>query len=115
VNIVLTVTPSLNKIKGHWQIWNWRKRYIKELSGYCYFAPKTPKRAVLRIKRYGSRELDCDNLVAGLKPLLDAMKKTGLIVDDRSKWLEVKEFVQVKCKRGEEKLEVELVYDICEK
>lgn len=37
----------------------------------------------VRFTRYGSRELDYDNLVSGMKPLLDAIRIVGLIHDDR--------------------------------
>lgn len=38
--------------------------------------------AIVRIVRYGANLLDEDNLRGGMKPVIDALKAVGLIVDD---------------------------------
>lgn len=43
----------------------------------------------LDIERHGSRELDPDNLRGGMKPLIDAIRRHGLIFDDNPKWLDL--------------------------
>jgi len=64
--------------------------------------PKQRKRKVI-ITSYRKRLLDKDNLYAGTKPLVDALKKAGLIWDDSPKWinLEVKQAVDGKNQRTE--------------
>lgn len=50
--------------------------------------PKDLHRFALRIERWAGRQLDADNLVATMKPLIDAMKRDkglGLILDDSPK------------------------------
>ncbi len=104
LKIQVTVTPSLNKLhKNRWQMLNWKKRYLRELQGYDIY--KLKKRVKMRViyERYGSRTLDQENWFGGTKPLTDALKDLGLIVDDRQEWLEIEHRPQVKCKRGYEK------------
>lgn len=51
--------------------------------------PRTPKRVV--ITRYWAkrqRAFDHANLVGGAKPLVDAMVRVGLLVDDSPEWFE---------------------------
>jgi Holliday junction resolvase RusA-like endonuclease len=50
----------------------------------------TQPRRVTIIRLYSGREREWDygNLVGGCKPVLDAMKAAGLIVDDSPKWSE---------------------------
>jgi len=64
--------------------------------------PKQRKRKVI-ITSYRKRLLDKDNLYAGAKLLVDALKKAGLIWDDSPKWinLEVKQAVDGKNPRTE--------------
>lgn len=53
------------------------------------------------ICRHGARLLDVDNLVGGCKPLIDALRRSGLIWDDSPKYLKVVyEQVQVSAKRS---------------
>ena len=96
VEITVTVTPSLNAVKGRWGLTNWNKRYQRELRGYQYQAPKKRCRMALTITRHGPRFLDRDNMIGGCKSLIDAIRKVGLIVDDSPKWLDVT-FLQEKC------------------
>lgn len=56
--------------------------YLSEMPG------QTKERARVSIHVCRSRELDEDNLTAGLKPLYDALKKCGFIVNDSPKWME---------------------------
>jgi hypothetical protein len=49
---------------------------------------------------------DKDNLIGGAKPLLDALKNAGFIVGDSIKNVEA-EYFQERCKRGEERTEIE--------
>lgn len=108
--IELPVTPSNNKLVGkRWAKLNYQKKFMKCLSGYELLALKKKKKAKIKVIRYGSRLLDEDNFIGGLKPLLDTIVKLGLIVDDRPEWLELN-YKQEKCKRGEEKTVIILSY-----
>lgn len=68
--------------------------------------PRSPRIRLL-ITRYGSRLLDADNLAGGCKPLIDAVRRSGLISDDDPKSVELV-FAQYQCKRGDERTEVEV-------
>jgi len=61
----------------------------------------------LIIARHSSRPLDADNLAGGCKPLIDAIRRAGLIPDDDPKSVHL-EFAQHGCKRGEERTEIEV-------
>ncbi len=67
-----------------------RNKYVTQLSKFTTVLPEpTTKRRVFITRQYGAkkREYDYGNLVGGCKPLLDAMIKVGLIVDDRPSML----------------------------
>jgi hypothetical protein len=61
--------------------------------------PATGKRH-LTIERHSSGTVDKDGLYGGCKPLIDAIKRAGLIVDDSPDHCEL-EVVQVKIARTE--------------
>lgn len=86
----VSVTPSLNKLKGFWACMNYKKKYLKELRGYdtCYKLENKVK-AKVSITRNGKKLLDKDNLYGGCKPLIDAIKELHLIVDDKTQWLDL--------------------------
>lgn len=99
-------TPSLNTLKGRWACLNWKRKFKSRMKNYELLALRTKKKMTLTIQRYGSRVYDTDNYHGGCKPLIDAIKETGLIVDDRPEWCDVVYLDQVKCKRGEGKVVV---------
>ena len=76
------LTPSLNETQRmHWTdrrkeivTWRWLLR-ASNVSGGPF------KKLV--VTRVGSRLLDADNLAGGAKNLVDAIRKEGLIEDDR--------------------------------
>jgi len=103
-------TPSLNKLNGRWAKLNWKKKFLSRLKNYEYIAPKKKFFAKLTITRHGSRILDTDNYHGGVKSLVDSIKEKGLIVDDSPKWCDIIFQEQVKCKRGQEKTEIEISY-----
>ena len=86
-------TPSLNE----WERMHWAKRRREKLRWQMFIGaearkvklPKaTGKRNVLII-RIGARTLDKDNLYGGFKPVLDALKDSGYLVDDRPEFCEL--------------------------
>ena len=108
LKIEVSQTPSQNQIKHWWKLRNKTKQYTKELKNYGLILKvgklEIKKKRRLKITRYSTRLLDYGNLVGGCKPLLDAIKLSGLIVDDSPKWIEDKYF-QEKCQGGFERTE----------
>ena len=109
IEIIVKKSPSLNKLKGRWALSNWKKAYLRQMRGYdVVYGLKKPKKALLYVCRYAKKALDYDNLVGGCKPLIDAIKELGMIVDDNEKWVKVtytqtpadneREFTKVKIK-----------------
>jgi hypothetical protein len=102
-------TPSLNKLtKSRWACLNWKKKFLSRLKNYELLALRKKKRTGLTIQRHGSRILDKDNYCGGCKPLIDAIKEKGLIVDDRPEWCNTVFLEQIKCRRGQEKVIVSI-------
>ncbi len=67
-----------------------RNKYVTLLTKAGTVLPEaTTKRRVHITREYGQRKraYDYGNLVGGCKPLLDAMSRVGLIVDDRPSML----------------------------
>jgi hypothetical protein len=60
---------------------------------------KVPMRMDVTV--YRARLFDDDNAVGALKPLCDALKHVGYIVDDRPEFFKLGEVKQVKCKGKE--------------
>jgi hypothetical protein len=104
-------TKSLNQLKGKWAMWNSKKKFLKELEGYEFLAPKGKFFAYLDIQRLGARLLDIDNLYGGVKPLIDAIKEKRLIIDDSPKWVKI-DISQTKCDKIAEATWVSIVYKI---
>ena len=101
--IVLPIeTPSNNKLLGMHPMA--RHRLSKKLAIVVALCgrgtPKATGKRYLTIERHGKRELDKDNAYGGCKPLIDAIKRCGLIIDDNPANVEL-EVVQVKLAKGE--------------
>ena len=84
-------TPSLNQVrKMHWAAYaRLRDQYTMIMRSHVYQRLDGLEFRHVTIDRYGSRALDHDNLVGGAKPLLDALKKAGLIADDSPRCIKV--------------------------
>ena len=117
IEIKHLVVKSLNRSRGeHWTKTKSRRditgllvRNACQLAGF----PKANGRhAHLRIEHTRPALLrDEDNLYGGSKPLLDALKVSGVIVDDDRTWVTVRH-VQTRCARGETpKVVVDIVYE----
>ena len=108
------------------------KGYYKAADGNYYFTPtrasnpvtkrpaqqtlvalpkrkeKVSNRTYVRITRYSTRPLDCDNYAGGCKPIIDQLRYAKLIKDDSPEDIEV-QFKQVKIKtKAEEHTEIEI-------
>jgi hypothetical protein len=82
-----------NKGASRWRYAKERDEWVR-LLGLHRFILLIPKASILRrvtfLRTYSGRQKlrDRGNLIGGLKPVLDAMTLTGLIVDDSPKWCE---------------------------
>ena len=92
--------------------WHWMKRHrynegwfvrLLGAAGRPSFKPKG--KAKLRITVYRSRFQDKDNMYGSAKPLIDAVKKLGWIVDDDPKHLDLK-VEEIKSKRKDQRTEM---------
>ena len=89
----------------------WNKKTDQWLKDYFLVKKWNAKeRRKVTVTRYGSRELDFENLADGMKPLFDGLKRAMLIVDDSPKWID-SEYIQKKCKRTEEKTEATIEWE----
>ena len=60
------------------------------------------------ITRFSTKLLDVDNLAGGCKPLIDAVRRAGLIPNDDPGTVDVV-ISQATCRRGEERTEIEIL------
>lgn len=93
---VYAATPTPNTwVRAHWSKYQkikkeWLNRIWEatiEHYGRGKFGPPV-KNASLTIERRGLKRLDYDNLVGGLKPVLDALTKLGYLEDDTNDVIE---------------------------
>lgn len=84
-------TPTLNRLLGmHWSTYHKIAKRYKEMVWAMTLRSKTAiSHRVVRITRRSPATLDDDNLRGGCKPILDALKKAQLIVDDSPFWVTV--------------------------
>ncbi len=68
--------------------WAWLARAAR-LKHRIAIATGRRRLTLTRIYAGRQRELDRDNLAGGAKPLVDALVREGLLVDDTSRWLEL--------------------------
>ena len=92
--------------------WHWMKRHRYNEGWFVEFlgAAGRPSfiptgRAKMNIKVYRSRFQDKDNMYGSVKPLVDAVKKLGWLVDDDPAHLDLK-VEEIKSKRVEQRTEV---------
>lgn len=83
-------TPSLNEFaySSRWKVKSIQDKWVKmlwALIGTNREKFKAAGKRNLTIVRRGKRMLDMDNLYGGAKPVVDAIKSLGLIVDDDEK------------------------------
>jgi hypothetical protein len=84
-------SPSLNKYAfSNWRVqYRDKQRWLMMLTVAAKEANATKatgKRSV-HVERHGRRALDMDNGFGGLKPILDSLRKIGLLLDDDAKSL----------------------------
>ncbi len=97
-------SPSQNQLDR----WHWtKKRRLRDECCLRFEAwmrrrgidkdalPRVRRR--VHVVRYGARTLDYGNLVGGFKPILDALRMQGMLVDDCPRWVEER---YEQCPRG---------------
>lgn len=86
-------SPSLNAFfHKHWRVEHTEKKRWESMlfaASYAVNAPKATGRRRVQIDRFGSRMLDHDNFVGGLKGCIDSLRKLGLLIDDDEAHLEL--------------------------
>ena len=98
-------TPSLNET-GRWA-WQggrsgsgWRKRWELQIWGgllrSAFGAGRNETRMRLTVTSYRLKLCDPDNLKGGMKVLVDALRRSGMLVDDSPEWLDFPEPAQVR-------------------
>ena len=109
---ILLLVPSWNQFinHSHWVMVKEKKKWEKHVwmagvfaraGGHLHIRWMLPvyKKRKVRITSYRKRLIDKDNLC--LKPVMDALVKTGFLKDDSPKWCE-STVSQRKCEKGEE-------------
>lgn len=92
------VPKSINSVGQHW---GWRhSEKEKWLAHFAVHKAKAPDdfafyhkaRRIIRVRVFWGKPgvlPDQDNIIAGLKPVIDALKGLGFIWDDSPEWVEV--------------------------
>ncbi len=71
--------------------------------------PKTPlKSAHLKLTRFSSREPDWDGLVSGFKHVIDGLKASGIILDDKMSIIGKPDYFWTKTSPKDGKIEIEV-------
>ncbi len=107
VTFVLDGTPlPLNKLlRAHWSVSVREKhRWWTLIFGQCGHGPwkygkKNKKKAYMQVVVRPIRRQDQDNLSGSLKPMIDAFRQAGWLVDDTEEWLK---FVVEQRPRGDD-------------
>jgi len=101
--------PNLN----HRIHWAQRARLNKMWRARVYLAigadrPKFPlNKTHVIFTKISTKACDFDNLVTSMKPIADGLKDAGVIIDDSVEYFSA-EYKFEKCKRGDEKLRIEI-------
>lgn len=102
---------TLNQVMGK----HWRFRYhnFEKIKKEIFLAVEPPSapisRARIVILRYSPGTLDRDNAYFTAKPVLDALVMSGVLLDDGLDMVKRLDVIQLKCKREDKHLEVEVV------
>ena len=86
------------------------KQYMKDLLKACEGSVpyETFKKARATFNYWNPKEIDWDNFLIGCKAWMDAIVKAGILVDDKPSVLSIVLDGWHKCKRGEEKVVIEI-------
>jgi hypothetical protein len=95
--IIEDVPESLNKtLRMHWaERAKYNKKWYELVRSQATPTRKKPGRMRVTISQMRKRLLDKDNLYGSCKPIVDGLKKVGLIKDDHPDWVDLKCVQQV--------------------
>jgi len=75
-----------NKKQGHFIFAGYKQKVRRVVELYFPLNAVVPRKARMKLVRlYTGKRFDRDNLIAGLKPLVDAIKERGYLIDDNDK------------------------------
>jgi hypothetical protein len=105
---VLTMPLTLNEVMAkHWRFRHKNFEAIKEEIAHNLIVLKRPlkplEKASIEIERHSSGTLDRDNAYFTAKPVLDALVREGILLDDGFEMIKRITIDQIKIKRGEQK------------
>ena len=105
---ISTPPPSLNVLlRMHWgERVKLKRRIRREVYAQmtCHrilFAPPFPDPVTLTGTRWGKQKLDPDNLIGSLKPVIDALVWSQVLLDDTEQYLAIGKIRQEKLRKGE--------------
>lgn len=109
------VSESLNTLKKILYKQPYKYKQIKETWGeellpYKVRAGKAKGMRKITIISYRRQICDHDGFIGGLKPLFDALKIAGMIIDDDDKWLVHGDHAQVRSTIQSTKITIEYLY-----
>lgn len=91
----------------HQEAQKWHKRVLGRMVVTRSFPPKRPlSRARVTLIRYSSRAPDFDGLVQSFKPVMDALKKCLIILDDNMEVIGKPDYRWEQTCRGEGKIRI---------
>lgn len=108
-----TVPLTLNRLlRTHWserrnQGNRWMRLLLEANCPLVPFQCRREQKARVTVRVYRKKLQDEDNFRGSLKPIFDAMKKLGLIVDDSRQWLE-QDCMELKAGKTDERTEIEV-------
>lgn len=93
--------PRTLNDRGHWRVRHAENQKWLKLVAFATSGKRPPvplERARLTLTRMSSREPDFDNRVSGFKPIVDALVRCGVLVDDKMSNIGSPEFLWEKAK-----------------
>jgi Holliday junction resolvase RusA-like endonuclease len=118
VKITIPYAPlSVSKLNKHWsyrdkerKTWEWLLQNALKTGDRIYLRARKAQLGKVRVSVCVShaRFFDHDNLYGCLKPICDALKQLGYIVDDRPQFFELGEITQQKCPKAKAHTEITL-------
>lgn len=84
------------RLRSHWAALHRENKRVRETMGFLLMSLvgqksaylNSPKKRMILITSYRRRTLDMDNLIAGAKPWIDALRTYRIIWDDSPKYLQ---------------------------
>lgn len=111
--VLLGRSPSLNQLLGmHWavRLKSERKWFHAIIATAGFKKPPETRFIILTLTSYRVKLLDVDNLIGGMKKLLDAIVRAGYMKDDSPEHCTVN-YHQELCKKGQERVHVQIQDD----